>query len=236
MRATRSACHSRPRSWCVSSSNRARATALANTSPMMVRRVITSSGQVRAPRSPPNESAPTTRPPTRSGIERCERSPIRRARSAYASGFRRQPVRQVRERDDAAGANLADQPRVHAKRTARERLDAADRRRAHDVQHPVGGKLGVRAAVVAERLDQPGERGLDLRDDAVVGDVGEAHREIGDQALESESIQARSIAVGALDALAVRSGRRRGSPHRYPSSRSVLLRRAGSARDREHKR
>ena len=134
-------------------------------------------------------------------------------------GFRRQPVRQVRERDEAAGADLADQPRVYAERTARERLDAADRRRAQDVQRPVGSELGVGAAVVAERLDEPGERRLDLRDDALVGDVREAHREIGDQALESEPIQVRSIAVGALDALAVRSGRRRRSPHRCPSSR-----------------
>jgi len=122
---------------------------------------------VRPPRSPPNESAPTTPPPTRSGIERCERSPIFRARSAYAAASGGSPCGRSAS-DEAAGADLADQPRVYAERTARERLDAADRRRAQDVQRPVGSELGVGAAVVAERLDQPGERGLDLRDDAVV--------------------------------------------------------------------
>ena len=88
VRATRSACHSRLRSCCVSSSDRTRAMALAKTSPMIVSRVITSSGQVPALRSPPNDRTPATRPLTRSGMERCERSPIRltRASSIAASG------------------------------------------------------------------------------------------------------------------------------------------------------
>jgi hypothetical protein len=75
-RATRSACQSRLRSWCASSSERARAIALANTSAMMVSRTIRSFGHSRALRKPANETTAAVRPRMRSGMERCERSPL----------------------------------------------------------------------------------------------------------------------------------------------------------------
>ena len=75
------------------------------------------------------------------------------------------------------------------------------------MERPVRGELGVGAAIVAERIDQPRERGLDLRDDPVVGHVREPHGEIGQQALEGEPFDALGV---ALHVLGVRSR------HRFP--------------------
>ena len=66
------------------------------------------------------------------------------------------------------------------------------------MERPVCGELGVGAAIVAERIDQPRERGLDLRDDPVLGHVREPHSEIGQQPLEGEPLGALGAALRVL--------------------------------------
>jgi hypothetical protein len=65
------------------------------------------------------------------------------------------------------------------------------------VQRVVGSELAIRAAIVAERVDQLLECGLDLRGDAVARDVREADREVGEEALELLPLPARGSGAGA---------------------------------------